>query len=64
MASPLSQPGLLDLEVPPTLSERNVEHSDIEVTITIYTHTSLAEKGKALGKLGDLSVDRPAPTHP
>ncbi len=30
-----------------------VGHSDIEVTMTIYAHTSLDEKRRALGKLGD-----------
>jgi integrase len=30
-----------------------VGHSDIEVTMTIYSHVSLDEKRKALRKLGD-----------
>jgi hypothetical protein len=30
-----------------------VGHSDIEVTMTIYAHTSLDEKRQALGKLGN-----------
>jgi integrase len=30
-----------------------VGHSDIEVTMTLYAHTSLDEKRKALRKLGD-----------
>ncbi|MEV4251549.1 hypothetical protein AB0J52_00105 [Spirillospora sp. NPDC049652] len=29
-------------------------HSDIDVTMTIYAHTSLEEKRAALGKLGDV----------
>jgi len=30
-----------------------VAHSDIEVTMTIYAHTSLNEKRQAVCKLGD-----------
>jgi hypothetical protein len=30
-----------------------VGHSDIEVTMTIYAHTSLHQKHQALDKLGD-----------
>ena len=32
-----------------------VGHSDIEVTMTIYAHVSLAKNAKALGKLGEAS---------
>jgi len=44
---------LLDLRVPPHLVRDIVGHSDIEVTMTIYAHTALAEKQRALGKLED-----------
>jgi integrase len=44
---------LLDLGVPPHIVRDIVGHSDIEVTMTIYAHTALAEKQRALGKLGD-----------
>lgn len=44
---------LLDLGVPPHVVRDIVGHSDIEVTMTIYAHTALGEKRKALGKLGD-----------
>ena len=30
-----------------------IGHSDIEVTMTIYAHSSLDDKRRALGKLGD-----------
>jgi integrase len=44
---------LLDLGVPPHIVRDIVGHSDIEVTMTIYAHTALDEKRKALRKLGD-----------
>ena len=44
---------LLHLGVPPDMVREIVGHSDIEVTMTIYAHTSLDEKRRALGKLGD-----------
>lgn len=44
---------LLDLGVPPHVVRDIVGHSDIEVTMTIYAHTALTEKQRALGKLGD-----------
>jgi integrase len=44
---------LLHLGVAPDMVREIVGHSDIEVTMTIYAHTSLDEKRQALGKLGD-----------
>jgi integrase len=44
---------LLHLGVPPDMVREIVGHSDIEVTMTIYAHTSLDEKRQALGKLGN-----------
>ncbi|WP_239104229.1 hypothetical protein [Microbispora corallina] len=44
---------LLDLGVPPHIVREIVGHSDIEVTMKVYAHTSLNEKRAALGKLGD-----------
>ncbi|WP_424536692.1 tyrosine-type recombinase/integrase [Sphaerisporangium viridialbum] len=44
---------LLDLGVPPHIVREIVGHSDIEVTMTIYAHSSLDDKRTALGKLGD-----------
>jgi integrase len=44
---------LLHLGVAPDMVREIVGHSDIEVTMTIYAHTSLSEKRQALGKLGD-----------
>ncbi|MEU7986675.1 site-specific integrase [Streptosporangium canum] len=44
---------LLDLGVPPHIVREIVGHSDIEVTMTIYAHSSLGDKRTALGKLGD-----------
>nr|WP_030917698.1 tyrosine-type recombinase/integrase [Streptosporangium amethystogenes] len=44
---------LLNLGVPPQVVRDIVGHSDIEVTMTIYTHVSLDDKRNALGKLGD-----------
>ncbi len=44
---------LLHLGVAPDMVREIVGHSDIEVTMTIYAHTSLDEKRRALGKLGD-----------
>jgi integrase len=38
---------------PPDMVREIVGHSDIEVTMTIYAHTSLDEKRRALGKLGE-----------
>jgi integrase len=54
-----AQPGragvslLLNLGVAPDMVREIVGHSDIEVAMTIYAHTSLDEKRWALGKLGD-----------
>jgi integrase len=44
---------LLHLGVAPDMVREIVGHSDIEVTMTIYAHTSLTEKRQAFGKLGD-----------
>jgi integrase len=44
---------LLHLGVAPDMVREIVGHSDIEVTMTIYAHTALAEKRQALNKLGD-----------
>ncbi|TMQ89787.1 site-specific integrase [Actinomadura soli] len=44
---------LLALGVPPHIVRDVVGHSDIEVTMTIYAHTSLDDKRVALRKLGD-----------
>jgi integrase len=44
---------LLHLGVAPDMVREIVGHSDIEVTMTIYAHTSLDEKRRALDKLGD-----------
>lgn len=44
---------LLHLGVAPDVVREIVGHSDLEVTMTIYAHTSLDEKRSALGKLGD-----------
>ncbi|MEU4830134.1 tyrosine-type recombinase/integrase [Streptosporangium sp. NPDC023615] len=43
----------LTLGVPPQVVRGIVGHSDIEVTMTVYTHASLDDKRHALGKLGD-----------
>lgn len=44
---------LLTEGVPPHIVQEIVGHSAIDVTMTIYAHTSLEEKRKALGKLGE-----------
>jgi integrase len=44
---------LLALDVPPHTVRDIVGHSDIEVTMTIYAHTSVEEKRAALRKLGE-----------
>jgi integrase len=44
---------LLHLGVAPDMVREIVGHSDLEVTMTIYAHTSLDEKRRALGKLGE-----------
>ncbi|WP_327048307.1 hypothetical protein OG320_10750 [Microbispora sp. NBC_01189] len=44
---------LLYLSVPPHTVREIVGHSDIEVTMTIYAHSSLNDKRAAFGKLGD-----------
>ncbi|GAA0823219.1 hypothetical protein ACFQVD_34410 [Streptosporangium amethystogenes subsp. fukuiense] len=44
---------LLNLGAPPQVVRDIVDHSDIEVTMTIYAHVSLDDKRNALGKLGD-----------
>ncbi|MGW4426662.1 site-specific integrase [Streptosporangium sp. NPDC004631] len=43
---------LLDLGVPPHTVREIVGHSDIQVTMAIYAHSSLDDKRTALGKLG------------
>ncbi|MDL4773143.1 MULTISPECIES: tyrosine-type recombinase/integrase [Thermomonosporaceae] len=45
---------LLALGVAPNVVKEIVGHSDIEVTMTIYAHTSLEDKRAALRKLGDV----------
>ncbi|RFU42750.1 site-specific integrase [Actinomadura logoneensis] len=45
---------LLHLGVAPDVVREIAGHSDIDVTMTIYAHTSLEEKRAALGKLGDV----------
>ncbi|WP_235834811.1 tyrosine-type recombinase/integrase [Actinomadura logoneensis] len=44
---------LLHLGVAPDVVREIAGHSDIDVTMAIYAHTSLEEKRAALGKLGD-----------
>ncbi|MFV2177641.1 site-specific integrase [Actinomadura sp. LOL_016] len=44
---------LLHLGIAPNAVREIVGHSDIEVTMTIYAHTSLDDKRAALRKLGD-----------
>nr|WP_322753436.1 tyrosine-type recombinase/integrase [Frankia sp. Cas3] len=44
---------LLDLGVPPHTVRDIAGHSAIEVTMTIYAHSSMAEKRAALRKLDD-----------
>ncbi|MFI0449318.1 tyrosine-type recombinase/integrase [Actinomadura sp. 6N118] len=44
---------LLHLGVAPDVVKEIVGHSDIQVTMTIYAHTSLDGKQAALRKLGD-----------
>lgn len=44
---------LLHLGIAPNVVREIVGHSDIEVTMTIYAHTSLDDKRAALRKLGD-----------
>lgn len=44
---------LLTEGVPPHVVQQIVGHSAIDVTMTIYAHTSLEEKRKALRQLGD-----------
>jgi integrase len=39
--------------VPPNVVREIFGHSDIEVTMTIYSHASLDDKRAALRKLGD-----------
>jgi hypothetical protein len=41
------------LGVAPDMVREIVGHSGIEVTMTIYAHTSFSEKRQALGKLSD-----------
>jgi hypothetical protein len=55
---------LLDLGVPPHIVRDIVGHSDIEVTMTIYAHAALDEKGRNSGRWGmpsaeDVAVKRP-----
>jgi integrase len=50
---------LLDLGVAPHTVRDIAGHSAIEVTMTIYAHTSMEEKRRALGRLdGHLSGER------
>ncbi len=44
---------LLHPGIAPDVVRDIVGHSDIEVTMTIYAHTSLDDKRAALRKLGD-----------
>ncbi|TDE34194.1 hypothetical protein E1289_10330 [Actinomadura sp. 6K520] len=44
---------LLHLGIAPNVVRDIVGHSDIEVTMTIYAHTSLDDKRTALRRLGD-----------
>ncbi|GAA2088366.1 tyrosine-type recombinase/integrase [Actinomadura alba] len=44
---------LLHLGIAPHVVREIVGHSDIEVTMTIYAHSSLDDKRTALGKLGE-----------
>jgi integrase len=44
---------LLDLGVPPHVVQEIVGHSAIDVTMTIYAHTSLDEKRTAMRRLGE-----------
>ncbi len=44
---------LLTEGVPPHIVQEIAGHSAIDVTMTIYAHTSLEEKRKALRRLGD-----------
>jgi integrase len=44
---------LLALDAPPHTVRDIVGHSDIEVTMTIYAHTSVEDKRAALRKLGE-----------
>lgn len=43
---------LLGLKVPPHIVQAIVGHANLEVTMTIYAHTSLDEMHEALRKLG------------
>jgi len=44
---------LLALGTPPNLVREIVGHNDIEVTMTIYAHTSLEDRAKAPKRLSD-----------
>lgn len=57
---------LLNLGVPPQVVRDIVDHSDIEVTMTIYAHVSLDDKRNTLGKLGDAlgRINRPLMPRP
>jgi hypothetical protein len=43
----------LDLGTPPHAVREIVGHSDIGLTMSIYAHASLAEKRRAIERLGD-----------
>jgi integrase len=44
---------LLRLGVPPHIVQAIVGHANLDVTMTIYAHTSLDEMREALRKLGE-----------
>ncbi|WP_202871799.1 hypothetical protein [Kribbella pratensis] len=44
---------LLGLKVPPHIVQAIVGHANLDVTMTIYAHTSLEDKREALRKLQD-----------
>jgi len=44
---------LLDLGVPPHIVREIAGHSDVGVTMKVYAHASLAERLKALSRLGE-----------
>jgi integrase len=44
---------LLDLGVPPHVVREIVGHADIQVTMTIYAHASMAEKREAMRRLDE-----------
>jgi hypothetical protein len=44
---------LLELGTPPHIVREIAGHSGLDVTMTVYAHTSLGEKYRALSLLGD-----------